>query len=108
MLCSFRAHVVLYRGLEKSLSERHGARYGHGMTSVIQTRPRCVNQMEKTQSKPPSGTAWAPRAMCELAVRSSLSCVFVPQQCGLTLSNLCILEFKCFSILKMTVTAING
>jgi hypothetical protein len=34
-----RAHAVLYRGLEKSLSERHGrgmarARHGHGMPFV--------------------------------------------------------------------------
>jgi hypothetical protein len=37
--------------------ERHGqsmawARHGHGMTSVNQTRPHCVNQMGKTNSKP--------------------------------------------------------
>ena len=49
--------VVLCRGLEKSLSERHGrstagARHGDGMACVNQTRPRCLNQMGKTQSKP--------------------------------------------------------
>ena len=27
-------------------------RHGHGMASVNQTRPRCVNQMGKTHSKP--------------------------------------------------------
>jgi hypothetical protein len=36
----------------------------HGMTSVTQTRPHCVNQMGKTHSKPLAaqhgrGTAWA-------------------------------------------------
>jgi hypothetical protein len=76
MLCY--AHVALCRGLEKSLSERHGrgmarARHGRSMASVNQTRPRCVNQMGKTQSKPLAarhgrGTAWARHGMCELAL----------------------------------------
>jgi hypothetical protein len=35
-------------GLEKSLSEWHG----RGMACVNQTRPHCVKQMGKTQSKP--------------------------------------------------------
>jgi hypothetical protein len=39
-------------------------RHGHGMASVNQTRPHCVNQMGKTHSKPLAvrlgrGTAWA-------------------------------------------------
>jgi len=29
-----------------------GAWHGHGMASVNQTRPHCVNQMRKTHSKP--------------------------------------------------------
>jgi hypothetical protein len=42
----------------------------HGMASVNQTRPHCVNQMGKTHSKPLAarhgrGTAWARHAMCE-------------------------------------------
>ena len=41
----------------------------HGMASVNQTRPHCVNQMEMTHSKPLAarhsrGTAWARHAMC--------------------------------------------
>ena len=41
-----------------------GAWHGHGMASVNQTRPHCVNQTGKTYSKPlaarhGSGTAWA-------------------------------------------------
>ena len=55
MPCPSRAPAVLCRGLEKSLSERHGrstARAWHGMAYVNQTRPHCVNQMGKTQSKP--------------------------------------------------------
>jgi len=37
--------------------------HGHGMASVKQTRPHCVNQMGKTYSKPLAtrrgrGTAW--------------------------------------------------
>jgi len=52
-----------------------GARHGHGMASVNQTRPHCVNQMGKTHSKPLSarhgrGTAWARHAMCESAFNS--------------------------------------
>ena len=44
----------------------------HGMASVNQTRPHCVNQMGKTHSKPLAarhgrGTAWAQHAMCESA-----------------------------------------
>ena len=43
--------------------------HGHGMASINQTRPHCVNQMEKTHSKPLArhdrGTAWARHAICE-------------------------------------------
>jgi hypothetical protein len=40
-----------------------GAWHGHGMESVKQTRPHCVNQMGKTHTKPLAarhgrGTAW--------------------------------------------------
>jgi hypothetical protein len=50
------------------LSERHirglaEERHGNGMACVNHTRPHCVNQMGKTQSKPLAerhgrGTAW--------------------------------------------------
>jgi len=56
---------------------RHGHGHGHGMAwhgmaSVNQTRPHCVNQMRKTHSKALAarhgrGTAWAWHAMCESA-----------------------------------------
>jgi hypothetical protein len=59
-----RAHAALCRGLSK----RHGrcmarAWHGRGTACVNQTRPHCVNQMEKTQSKALAarhgrGTAW--------------------------------------------------
>ena len=54
--------AVLCRGLEKNGMVR--AWYRHGMASVNQTRPQCVNQMGKTHSKPLAtwqgrGTAWA-------------------------------------------------
>jgi hypothetical protein len=54
--CLAHAHAALCLGLEKSLSERHGrgmarARYGRDMVCVNQTRPHCVTQMGKTQSK---------------------------------------------------------
>jgi hypothetical protein len=68
-------HVALCRGLEKSLSERHGrgmAWHGREMACVNQTGPHCVNQFGNTQSKPLAarhdrGTAWARHGMCELA-----------------------------------------
>jgi len=45
---------------------------GMGMASVTQTRPHCVNQTGKTQSKPLAaqndrGTAWARHGMCDSA-----------------------------------------
>ena len=51
-----------------------GAWHGHGMASVNQTRPHCVNQMGKKHSKPLAarhgrGTAWARHAMCESVLR---------------------------------------
>ena len=47
--------------------------HGHGMASVNQTRPHCLNQIGKTNSKPLAarhggGTAWARHAMCESAL----------------------------------------
>ena len=60
--------------------ERHGqsrawVRHGHGMASVNQTRPHCLNQMGKAHSKPLAArhdrrTAWAWYAtcMCESAL----------------------------------------
>jgi hypothetical protein len=46
------------------------ARHGHGMATVNQTWPHCVDQMGKTHSKPLAawqgrGTVWARHAMCE-------------------------------------------
>jgi hypothetical protein len=40
-----------------------GAWHGHGMASVNQIRPHCVNQMGKTHSKPLA--AGERHAMCE-------------------------------------------
>jgi len=61
---------VLCRGLEEN--GMVGAWHGHGMASVNRTRPRCVNQMGKTKSKPLEAqhgwdTAWARHATCESA-----------------------------------------
>jgi len=44
-----RETAVLCYGLEKN--GMFGASHGHGMESVSQTRPHCVNQMGKTHSK---------------------------------------------------------
>jgi hypothetical protein len=48
--------------------------HGRGMACVNQTRPHCVNEMGKTQSKPlaarhGSRTAWERHGMCELALK---------------------------------------
>ena len=49
----------------------------HGMASVNQTRPQCVNQMVKTHSKPLAawhgkGKAWARHGHCMLCVNRPL------------------------------------
>jgi hypothetical protein len=71
------AHAALSRGLEESLSERHGrglarARHGRGMACVNEIRPHCKS-MGKTQSKPLAtrhgrGTAWARHGTCKVVV----------------------------------------
>jgi len=54
--------AVLCHGLEKNGIVR--AWHGHGLVSVNQTRPHCVNQMGETHSKPleaqhGKGNGWA-------------------------------------------------
>ena len=79
-----RETAMLCCGLKKN--GMVGARHGHGMASVNQTRPYCVNQMGKAHSKPLAarygrgtawarhgngmGTAWERHAMCESALIS--------------------------------------
>ena len=63
-----------------------GAWHGHGMASVNQTRPHCVNQMGKTHYKPLAtrhgrGTAWARHGNGMLSVNrpeiSQNSCILL-------------------------------
>ena len=59
-------------------SEHAWARHGHGMASVNQTRPHCVNQMGKTHSKPLAaghgrGNAWARHGHGMLCVNRNIS-----------------------------------
>jgi hypothetical protein len=68
--CPCRAQAALCRGLEKSLSERHGrgmARARHGMCES-HTAVLC-----KSNGKDPietlNGTAWERHGMCELALK---------------------------------------
>ena len=73
--------AVLYRGFERNGMVR--AWHGRGMVGVNQTRPHCVNQMGKTDSKPLAarhgrGTAWAQRAMCKSALKLSYSSLHHP------------------------------
>ena len=75
---------ALCRGLEKN--GMVGAWYGHGMASVNQTRPHCVNKMGKTQSKPLAArhsrrTAWARHAMCESALNGHLLSAHLCSHC---------------------------
>jgi len=71
---------VLCCGLEKNGIV--GAWHGHGMASLNQTRPHCVNQMGKTRSKPLAarhgrGTACERHAMCESAFSVSCTAVLI-------------------------------
>ena len=64
-----------------------------GMASVNQTRPHCVNQMGKTQSKPLAarhgrGTAWARPAVCESALKI-LSVHLMKKPVAFETSNVC-------------------
>ena len=66
--------AVLCCGLEKNGMVT--AWHGHGMASVNQTRPHCVNQMGKTHSKPLAarhgrGTAWSRHGNGMLCVNRS-------------------------------------
>ena len=70
-------------GLEKN--GMVGAWHGDGMASVNQTRPRCVNQMGKTHSKPLAarhsrGTAWARHGNGMLCVNRPLKILCNCQQ----------------------------
>jgi hypothetical protein len=66
--------------LKRTACSEHGmdaAWAWHGMVSVNQTRPHCVNQVGKTHSKPLAarhgrGTAWAQHAMCESSFNKRL------------------------------------
>jgi hypothetical protein len=65
--------------------------HGHGMASVNQTRPHCVNQMGKTHSKPFAarhgrGIAWAQHGHDMLFVNRPLLSVG-PAVAPLTLLN---------------------
>jgi len=70
-----RAHAVLCRGLEKSLSERHGRSTAWAWHGARQSNTVALcKQMGKTQSKPLAarhgrGTAWAWHGVCELAFK---------------------------------------
>ena len=77
---------AVYRQPCCTVALRRTAWSEHGMTSVNQTRPHCVNQMGKTHSKPLAarhgrGTAWALRAMCE----SALTLRIAQRYCNLVL-----------------------
>ena len=81
--------AVLRCGLEKNGVVR--AWHGHGMASVNQTRPHCVNQMGKTHSKPLEarhgrGRAWARHGNGMLCVNRPLT----SQRNGVHCRHLCL------------------
>ena len=90
--------AVLCRGLEKNGMVR--VWHGHGMASVNQKRPHCVNQMGKTHSKPLAarhgrGTAWARHAMCESGFRVlpfGFRCVSANLQNDVTHIHVCVVH----------------
>ena len=61
-----RETVMLCCGLEKNSMVREW--HGHGMASVNQTRPHCVNQMGKTFLAARHGAAWERHVRCESAL----------------------------------------
>ena len=71
-----------------------GAWHGHGMASVNQTRPHCVNQMGKTHSKLLAarhgrGTAWARLGNAMLCVNQPLKKLLKLHKCkALILSHM--------------------
>ena len=74
-----REAAVLCCGLEKNgmIGAWHG--HGHGMASVNQTRPHCVNQVGKTHYKTLAawhgrGTAWLQHRHGMLCVNRTLGC----------------------------------
>ena len=91
----------------RAVALRRTAWSEHGMANVNQTRPRCVNQMGKTHSEPPAarhgrGTAWAPHAMCESALRIGSS--------GCRRMNIflfTILVFSQFEILRSVIAMLQ-
>ena len=76
----------------------------HGMASVNQTRPHCVNQMGKTHSKPLAarygkgndmGAVWARHAMCDSAFKA-YRFLYVPTGLKFNNSTWCPLCVECF------------
>jgi hypothetical protein len=83
--------AVLCHSLEKNGMVR--AWRGHGMASVYQTRAHCVNQMEKTHSKPLAaqhdrGMAWARQGHSMLCVNQPLYTPHVPWCTDVTLTKI--------------------
>jgi len=73
----------------------------HGMASVNQTRPHCVNKMGKTHSKPLEarhgrGTAWARHAMCESALSRFNFIGVVPANPVLSTQNTKVWHSLCY------------
>ena len=99
--------AVLCCGLAKNGMVR--AWHGRGMASVNQTRPHCVNQIEKTHSKPLAvrhgrGKAWARHAMCESSFRLPALCLpFNSRPAPFTLST----SPKSLSLARVVTMNIN-
>jgi hypothetical protein len=66
MACVNQTRPHCVNQMGKSQSKPLAAWHGNGMACVNQTQPHCVNQMGKSQSKP----LVARHGMCELAFRA--------------------------------------
>jgi hypothetical protein len=84
----------------------------HGMASVNQTRPHCVNQMGKTHSKPLAarhgrGKAWARHAMCgsafNVADHDPNSYTVICRN-----ENFCLLQLQGFVSVAQAVAVLTG
>ena len=89
-----RETAVLYPGLEKNGKDR--AWQWHGMASVNQTRPHCVNQMVKTHYK----RLAARHVMCE-------SALILPYSVQTTSRLSCTLKLEALGSLATLLLAIN-
>ena len=100
------------RGLEKN--SMVGAWHGQDTASVNRTRPHCVNQMEKTHSKPLAarhgmGAVWERHAMCESAFTHLSTMPSNSLKCSLQFNaaSSITIQIKCQNYSSQTATVMT-